>query len=375
VFSLGAVLTFAASGFGPFGTGSAPALIYRVVHRAPDTTAVPAQLRPLVERCLAKEPGDRPTTDELLAELGAGHLAPDWLPAPVADMLARYLPSGATPAPSPAPACAEPLTTDVLAAPTPVAPASSLSPAGSPPPAAPAGPLAAPREGAPGGGPRRGSRRRLAWIGAGATAVLAAAVAVIVVASSGGAGAKPDLAASSRSPSAAAGGPLPAGPAGSGTRGAGTGRSGPGHEKSAGPSASAGAHSASASASASTAPARVSSPATPAAPAPGIAGTWHGSYTCFQGGSGLTLSITARGGGQLTAVFSFFALASNPGQPSGSFVMTGSVSGSSVTLNPEYWIKQPEGYSMVQLTGTQSGGHFSGSVTGGAGCTTFSVTK
>ena len=33
VFSLGAVLAFAATGEGPFGTGSTPALIYRVVHQ------------------------------------------------------------------------------------------------------------------------------------------------------------------------------------------------------------------------------------------------------------------------------------------------------------------------------------------------------
>jgi hypothetical protein len=213
-------------------------------------------------------------------------------------------------------------------------------------------------------------------VAAGVAAVVAAAVTATIVATSGGGGGQSDLAASSRSPSAAAGGPLQAGPAGSGSsQGPASGRSGPGHEKSAGPSASPGAHPTATSAPASSAPTHASSPAKPAAPPPGIAGTWHGSYTCFQGGSGLNLSITAKGGGQLTAVFSFFALASNPGQPSGSFVMTGSVSGSSVTLNPEYWIHQPEGYSMVQLTGTQSGNHFSGSVTGGAGCTTFSVAK
>ena len=35
VFSLGAVLAFAASGQGPFGTGSTAALVYRVVHGTP----------------------------------------------------------------------------------------------------------------------------------------------------------------------------------------------------------------------------------------------------------------------------------------------------------------------------------------------------
>ena len=35
VFSLGAVLAFAATGQGPFGSGSTPAMVYRVVHGAP----------------------------------------------------------------------------------------------------------------------------------------------------------------------------------------------------------------------------------------------------------------------------------------------------------------------------------------------------
>ena len=69
VFSLGAVLTFAATGEGPFGTGSSATLLYRVVSTPPDTGGLPAELRPLVERCLAKDPEQRPSTDQLLAEL------------------------------------------------------------------------------------------------------------------------------------------------------------------------------------------------------------------------------------------------------------------------------------------------------------------
>ncbi|HEY6278113.1 MAG TPA: protein kinase [Streptosporangiaceae bacterium] len=90
VFSLGAILTFAATCEGPFGTGSTPALIYRVVHHQPDVSHLPDQLRNLVERCLAKDPAQRPTTSDLLAELGNGQLAADWLPAPMAEVLARY---------------------------------------------------------------------------------------------------------------------------------------------------------------------------------------------------------------------------------------------------------------------------------------------
>jgi hypothetical protein len=79
VFSLGAVLVYAACGVGPYGTGPLAALLYRVVNEKPDLTGVPAELRPLITRCLAKDPADRPTTGELLAELG-GDVATGWLP-------------------------------------------------------------------------------------------------------------------------------------------------------------------------------------------------------------------------------------------------------------------------------------------------------
>jgi serine/threonine protein kinase len=81
VFSLGSVLVFAATGQGPFGTGSPVALLFRVASSAPDTGQVPGQLRPLVDQCLAKDPGDRPSTDELLARLGNAKPAMNWLPA------------------------------------------------------------------------------------------------------------------------------------------------------------------------------------------------------------------------------------------------------------------------------------------------------
>jgi WD40 repeat protein len=82
VFSLGAVLTFAATGGGPFGTGYATALMYRVVHSAPDLDKVPYQVRGVIEGCLAKDPALRPTTARLLAGLGGADLAADWLPGP-----------------------------------------------------------------------------------------------------------------------------------------------------------------------------------------------------------------------------------------------------------------------------------------------------
>ncbi|MFD3946351.1 serine/threonine-protein kinase [Streptomyces sp. NPDC058579] len=66
VFSLGAVLAFAASGDGPFGVGSVPALLYRVVHDKPRLDGVPEGLLGVVAACLEKEPGRRPSATELL---------------------------------------------------------------------------------------------------------------------------------------------------------------------------------------------------------------------------------------------------------------------------------------------------------------------
>jgi hypothetical protein len=99
IFSLGAVLVFAATGHGPFGEGTAVELLFRVVDNDPDTHDVPAEIRPLIERCLVKDPLRRPTASQLLAGLGA--------PPPAAVRAAGPavpLPPG----PLPAPAWAEP---------------------------------------------------------------------------------------------------------------------------------------------------------------------------------------------------------------------------------------------------------------------------
>ncbi|WP_452832202.1 serine/threonine-protein kinase [Streptomyces litmocidini] len=84
VFALGAVLVAAAGGR-PFGEGTPMGLMYRSVHEAPDLGAVPEALRPLVGRCLAKNPAERPTPDALMDELtegrsGAGAFGPPVAP-------------------------------------------------------------------------------------------------------------------------------------------------------------------------------------------------------------------------------------------------------------------------------------------------------
>ncbi|MEV6248657.1 hypothetical protein AB0M38_20975 [Streptomyces sp. NPDC051742] len=65
MFALGAVLV-AASGGSAFGHGSAPGLMFRVVHEAPDVSAVPPSLLPVVLDCLLKDPARRPSPRELL---------------------------------------------------------------------------------------------------------------------------------------------------------------------------------------------------------------------------------------------------------------------------------------------------------------------
>jgi eukaryotic-like serine/threonine-protein kinase len=79
IFSLGGVLAFAASGRPPFGASSASILLHRVVYGTAALGHVPTELRPLIERCLAKDAAARPTTEQLLAEVGQAELAKGWL--------------------------------------------------------------------------------------------------------------------------------------------------------------------------------------------------------------------------------------------------------------------------------------------------------
>ncbi|MFG2466775.1 PQQ-binding-like beta-propeller repeat protein [Streptomyces canus] len=78
VFSLGAVLVYAATGHSPFEAENAYLAAYNTVHGEPRLGELPEQLRPLVSRCLAKEPADRPTSSEVLEKLAG---LPEELPA------------------------------------------------------------------------------------------------------------------------------------------------------------------------------------------------------------------------------------------------------------------------------------------------------
>ncbi|MFE7759864.1 serine/threonine-protein kinase [Streptomyces sp. NPDC057438] len=93
VFSLGAVLAYAATGQSPFPGDSSAALLYKVVHEPPRLDGLEGDLRALVERCLAKDPAARPGPDEVartLAPQGAARLvAAGWLPGPLVEQVGR----------------------------------------------------------------------------------------------------------------------------------------------------------------------------------------------------------------------------------------------------------------------------------------------
>ncbi|MFD7556204.1 PQQ-binding-like beta-propeller repeat protein [Streptomyces sp. NPDC059835] len=90
VFALAGVLTYAATGHGPFGSGQHADLLYRVRYADPDLTGVPPALLPVLAGCLAKDPADRPTTTELAARLDAGQGSfADRLPEPLLMEIAR----------------------------------------------------------------------------------------------------------------------------------------------------------------------------------------------------------------------------------------------------------------------------------------------
>ncbi|MER5510553.1 protein kinase [Streptomyces sp. NPDC002766] len=92
VFSLGALLTYAATGLTPFGEGSIGEVVYRITHDAPDPHALDVgedKLRELITRCLEKDPERRPTPRQIIATCAHGPAHADWLPAAVAARIAR----------------------------------------------------------------------------------------------------------------------------------------------------------------------------------------------------------------------------------------------------------------------------------------------
>ncbi|RKE21097.1 serine/threonine-protein kinase [Streptomyces sp. TLI_171] len=110
VFALGALAAYVAGGAPPFGDGPDTAVLYRVVHEEPDLSTVPAPLRELIARCLAKAPQDRPTPAEIIQAArehpvvgGQLRFGEDWLPGQVNTEITRRSDLPRTP-PTPLPA-------------------------------------------------------------------------------------------------------------------------------------------------------------------------------------------------------------------------------------------------------------------------------
>jgi serine/threonine kinase PknH len=95
VFALGCVVAYAAAGMGPFGTGTAAAILYRVVHAQPVLDGVPPRLREVIARCLAKDPAARPSLRALSGVIAGamdatGPSAVAFWPPPVARLIGAY---------------------------------------------------------------------------------------------------------------------------------------------------------------------------------------------------------------------------------------------------------------------------------------------
>ena len=188
VFSLGAVLAFAAAGTAPFGERQQVAtLLYRVLHEDPDLGRLDPELRALVAACMAKNPAERPTPEQVRARLESSRETVQlgvagWLPPAISASVGRLavelldldtdpgVVATATTNPLPAQGYATPVHQVHQAPPTalatmtgPIAPSWQTAP-----PAPPAGP---------------GRRGPLIALGAGAV-VVTAAIAIAVSASS-----------------------------------------------------------------------------------------------------------------------------------------------------------------------------------------------
>ncbi|MGE7384293.1 protein kinase domain-containing protein [Streptomyces sp. NPDC004126] len=131
VFALGQVAVYAATGAPAYGEGPSHGVLYRIVHEEPDLSGLPAELRPLVARCLVKDPAERASPTEVLelcrAAAGQTQLRrpEDWLPSGVAAGITSRQgvvpgPVAVREAPAPAPPAA--------GGPVPTAPARQLPP-------------------------------------------------------------------------------------------------------------------------------------------------------------------------------------------------------------------------------------------------------
>ncbi|MFZ3500001.1 serine/threonine-protein kinase [Streptomyces sp. 5.8] len=128
VFALGQIAAFAAIGSSVYGDGPSHAVLYRIVHEDPDLSGLPEELRPLVTRCLSRDPAGRPALSEVIAlcNEAAGteplRQGEDWLPRAVAGSITERVQLLPAPAPTPPPKPAAPAPTPTEFSPQPPAP-------------------------------------------------------------------------------------------------------------------------------------------------------------------------------------------------------------------------------------------------------------
>jgi serine/threonine protein kinase len=69
IFAWGVTMVFAATGTLPFGDGSIPGVMYRILNEDPQLGGLSGPLRDLVATCLAKDPAARPTARQIVDRL------------------------------------------------------------------------------------------------------------------------------------------------------------------------------------------------------------------------------------------------------------------------------------------------------------------
>ncbi|SEN22368.1 glycoside hydrolase family 6 protein [Nonomuraea pusilla] len=94
IFSWGSTVAFAATGASPFGSGSVPTILLRIVNEPPALHGLSGQLHDLVEAALRKKPADRPTAQDILDHLSTSVPLPDVPASEAADRVVPVQPHG-----------------------------------------------------------------------------------------------------------------------------------------------------------------------------------------------------------------------------------------------------------------------------------------
>ncbi|MEU8342872.1 serine/threonine-protein kinase [Spirillospora sp. NPDC048832] len=179
LFAWAGTLLFAATGRDPFAGGPLPAVMYRILHETPDLRVLPGPLAEVAAACLAKDPAERPSSEDVLLWLLGRRTtlaSTEALPAPTMPAPAPAPAPAPTPAPRPAPASGT--------APEPVAEprVTAAAPPPAPPPPCPV-PPPGPRPALAGaGGLRRGPALIAGLLLAGLLAALDVAALAILIA-------------------------------------------------------------------------------------------------------------------------------------------------------------------------------------------------